>query len=94
MLFLYFLQPFDLSLIKFLFLKRHIRYLSFAPIHRILQYIIHLFERLRHVIMDPFQYRCDIAIEMVKVGDQFDKAQINQGIPASNDTGVDFFLDC
>jgi hypothetical protein len=40
----------------------------------------------------PFEDGSDVPIEMMEVGDQFDKAQIHESVLATNDTAIDFFF--
>ncbi len=77
MIFLNLLEPSYLIFVEVLLLKSHLSDLSFAPVYGTLQDIAHVPEALSNVVMNPFDNRGDVAIEVVEIGDELYKAEIN-----------------
>ena len=90
------LHPFeslDLFLVKVFLLDGDVGDLRFAAVHGRLENIVHVPEGFSHVVMNPFENRGDVAVEVVEVGDELDEADIDEGVSAADDAAVDLFLD-
>jgi hypothetical protein len=44
------------------------------------------------MIVDPLDYTCDALIEVIEVSNEFDKAEVDEGVLATHDTAIDFFF--
>ena len=92
MVFLNLLQSLDLGLEELFLLHGDIGYLRLGPLRRALEYLGHASEGVRDVVVYSFDDGGDVLIEVIEVGDQLNKAEVDKRVPTGDDTGVDLLI--
>jgi hypothetical protein len=89
------LEPSDFILKDLLLFDCHLRNLSLGAVQCAFEDITHVFEGFCHVVVDSFEDVCDVFVEVVEVGDEFDETKVDECISAANDAAVYLLLaDC
>ena len=92
MMFLHIFQSFDLFFVQIFLFHSHISDFRFTSMHGSLQDVAHIAKRFSYIVVDSFENRGNITVEMIEICDYFDKTKVNKSIPATDNATVDLLF--